>query len=297
MVRKGLPLPMHKLRGWTAQDSTVRPKAQDIAVPPFPPDAAWIGPEPAPVERLCARGPVIVHFVDVAHVSSVRTLPYLTAWAERYGTLGLSVIGVNSPRFSFTADPDKLRAAVAHLDLTLGFAIDSDYAAWHAYGCEGWPSLFLWGRGGALRWVHFGEGEYQGTEAVIRAELESASGAADGLPEPLEPLRPTDAPGALVAAPSDEVFPGGSISEPWLAAEGDPPLDIDYSAGEAWASVDGRGSLRVSLDGGPDAMIEVAAPGAYRLAGHARHESHRLSLRATPGLSVYSVGFAAGVPS
>ena len=168
----------------------MRPTAENIAVPPFPPDLAWIGPEPAPVERICARGPLLVHFVDVAHVSSVRTLPYVKAWGDRYGDPGLTLICVNSPRFPFTADPDRLRAALARLELDIPVAADSGYAAWHAYGCKGWPSLFLWGRGGVLRWVHFGEGEYQGTETVIRDEL---AGAGD-LPEPLSPLRPTDAP-------------------------------------------------------------------------------------------------------
>jgi hypothetical protein len=275
----------------------VRPKAQDIAVPPFPPDAAWIGAEPPAVERICARGPLLVHFVDAAHVSSVRTLPYLRAWRERYGDLGLTVVGVNSPRFSFTADPGKLAAALRRLGVGFPVAADSRYRIWHGYGCEGWPSLFLWGRGGALRWLHFGEGEYQETEAAIREELAGAHDAGGRLPDPIVPLRPSDAPGALVVPPSDEVLPGGSLSEPWLAAEGDPPLELAYAAGEAWASVDGRGSLGASLDGGPEAIIEVDAPGAYRLAVHERHESHRLSLRASPGLSVYSVGFAAGVPS
>ncbi len=272
----------------------MRPKTPDIAVPPFPPDTAWVGSEPPPVERICARGPLLVHFVDVAHFSSARTLPYLGAWAKRYGGLGLSLVGVNSPRFPFTADPANLRAALRRLDLELPFAIDSSYSVWHAYGCKGWPSLFLWGRGGALRWFHFGEGEYQGTEAVIREELESLHGADAELPDSTPPLRPSDAPGTLVARPSDEVFPGGSISEPWRVAGEDPPLELDYSAGEAWASVDGRGSLGASLDGGLETTIEVAAPGAYRLAGHAAHESHHLSLRASPGLSVYSIGFAAG---
>jgi hypothetical protein len=274
----------------------MRPDARNIAVPPFPPDIAWVGSEPGAVERICARGPLIVHFVDVAHVSSVRTLPYLKAWRGRYGDLGLTLIGVNSPRYPFTADLGKLRAALARLELDFPVADDSRYAAWHAYGCEGWPSLFLWGRGGALRWIHFGEGEYEGTEAVIREELRDGPGAGDALPEPLSPLRPTDASGALVAVPSDELYPGGSIAEPWVAAEGAPPLDVEYSAGEAWVSVDGRGSLGVSLDGGPQTAIEVGSPGAYRLAAHPCHETHRLALRASPGLSVYSVGFAAGLP-
>jgi hypothetical protein len=273
----------------------MRPKALDIAVPPFPPGTAWVGSEPQAVERICARGPLLVHFVDVAHFSSVRTLPYLSAWTKRYAGHGLSLIGVNSPRFAFTADAAGLRAALGRLDLDFPFAIDSAYAVWHAYGCEGWPSLFLWGKGGALRWFHFGEGEYQATEAAIQEELQRAHDDQLELPQPMAPLRPSDEPGALVARPSDELFPGGSISDPWRPAAAEPPLEIDYSAGEAWASVDGRGSLVVSVDGGPETTIEVATPGAYRLAGHPGHEAHHLSLRASPGLSVYSVGFAAGV--
>ena len=271
----------------------MRPDSSAIAVPPFPPGIAWIGSEPAAVERICAGGPLVVHFVDVAHPSSVRTITYLRAWAERYGGLGLSVIGVNSPRFPFTADPAKLAAALERLEVGFPFAADPAYEAWHSYGCEGWPSLFLWGTGGALRWYHFGEGEYRATEEAIRDELE---GAEDRLPEPMEPLRATDAPGAIVAVPSQEVFPGGSISEPWVAMADEPSLELDYAAGEAWASVDGIGSLTVSVDGARPSTVDVTAPGAYRLASHGHHEEHRLTLRASPGLDVYCVGFAAGVP-
>jgi hypothetical protein len=274
----------------------VRPGAPDIAVPPFPAGMTWIGAAPPPAERISARGPLLVHFVDVAHFSSVRTLPYLNAWAERYGGLGLSILGVNSPRFPFTANAGKLEAALARLDVRFPVAVDSRYELWHAYGCEGWPSLFLWGRGGVLRWFHFGEGEYLGTEEAIQEELRGLHGAGAELPEPLAPLRPSDAPEALVAAPSEEVFPGGSASEPWSATANGPRIELDYAAGEAWASVDGSGELSVALDGGPSTTIEVGAPGAYRLAGDPHHQRHHLSLRPSPGVSVYSVGFAAGVP-
>jgi hypothetical protein len=275
----------------------MRPDAQGIAVPPFPRGVDWIGGEPAAVERICAQGPLLVHFVDVAHASSVRTLPYLNEWVARYGDLGLSVVGVNSPRFPFTADPRKLEAALSRLRVTFPVAVDSRYELWHAYGCEGWPSLFLWGRGGALRWFHFGEGEYSGTEDAIREELGQGRAAGADLPEPLAPLRPSDAPGALVAVPSEEVLPGGSIEDPWTASDHDSRLELDYSAGESWASVDGRGSLEVSLDGGPGVTVAVDAPGAYRLTIHPHHSSHHLTLRASPGLRVYCVGYAAGVPA
>ena len=145
-----------------------------------------------------------------------------------------------------------------------------------------------------LRWVHFGEGEYQGTEAVIREEL---AGAGD-LPEPLSPLRPTDAPGRARRRAERGGVPRriavGAVGRGRRRAA---PASVEYSAGEAWATVDGRGSLGVSLDGADEVAIEVTAPGAYRLAAHPHHESHRLSLRASSGLSVYSVGFAAGLPS
>src|SRR3954447_17771703 len=176
----------------------VRPQAQNIAVPPFPPGTKWIGPEPRAVERICARGPLLVHFVDAAHLSSARTIPYVSAWEGRYRDLGLTVVGVNSPRFPFTADPGKLGAALGRLGVRFPVAADSRYEIWHAYGCTGWPSLFLWGVGGALRWFHFGEGEYAATEDAIQDELRADDPDLE-LPELLPPLRPCDAPGALVA--------------------------------------------------------------------------------------------------
>ena len=282
--------------GSTQQNTgAVRPEAIDIAVPPFPPRLPWLGKEPPPVDRICASGPLLVHFVDAAHLSSVRTIPYLNAWHERYSQRGLTVLGVNSPRFPFTGDEAKLAAALTRLGVEFPVGIDAEYRAWHDYGCEGWPSLFLWGKGGALRWFHFGEGEYTATEAAIQEELLAVSPGLD-LPQPLAPLRPSDAPDALVARPTDEVIPGDSTAQPWRATGPDDLLKVDYLAGGAWASVDGEGMLCVSLDGGPPRTIPVEAPGAYELTAHDRHESHQLSLTASSAIGIYAVAFAAGVP-
>jgi hypothetical protein len=274
----------------------VRPEVMDIAVPPFPPGLRWLGGDPPPVERICARGPLLVHFIDAAHLSSVRTLPYLAAWAERYSSHGLTVLGVDSPRFPFTGDEAKLASALRRLEVAFPVALDRDYLAWHDYGCEGWPSLFLWGKGGALRWFHFGEGEYAATEEAIQEELLAVSPTLD-LPEPVQPLRAIDAPGALVARPTEELLPGGSISEPWRATGAEDTLDFEYEAGGAWASVDGRGEVGVSLDGVPPQTVSVDAPGAYELSAHERHERHTISLTAAGDVSIYAVTFAAGLPS
>ena len=173
-------------------------------------------------------------------------------------------------------------------------ADDSGYAVWHDYGCRGWPSLFLWGQGGSLRWVHFGEGEYAATELEIQAELRALDPDL-APPEPLAPLRPTDAQGAMVAPPTEEVFPGGSPTDPWPGGSGE-PLELEYAAAGAHASVDGAGELRVALDGGPARTLTVEAPGLYDLALHERHERHALRLEAGAGVDVYSVSFSPGVP-
>jgi hypothetical protein len=273
----------------------VRPERPDIAAPPFPPSLAWIGPEPPAMERLTAAGPLLVHFLDFAQLNSVRTLPYLTAWAARYRDAGLNVIGVHSPRFAFTADPAVLAAGLERLGVDHPVAADFDYALWHDYGCEGWPSLFLWGRGGALRWFHFGEGDYEATERAIQDELRTTNGAAS-LPPPMVPLRPSDAAAAVVIAPTEEVLPGGSLSEPWSPTPERAAIELDYAAGGAFATVDGGGLLRVRLDDRSAESIVVEGPGLRELSTHERHEEHRLRIEASAGVRVWSVSFAAGVP-
>jgi hypothetical protein len=245
--------------------------------------------------ELTASGPVLVHFFDFAQLNSVRAMPYLIAWNDRYAGRGLTTLGVHTPRFAFSSEEERLAPALESLGVRHPVADDSHYQLWHDYGCRGWPSLFLWGQGGALRWFHFGEGEYEATETAIHEELRGI-GADGELPEPLAPLRGTDAPGALVAPPSEEVFPGGSETEPWRAQGDDDAIQIDYAAGGAHASVSGTGELRVTIDDGAPRSIEAAGGGLYDLVTHPGHESHRLRLEASDGIEVYSVSFSAGLP-
>ncbi len=245
--------------------------------------------------ELTAAGPVLVHFFDFAQLNSVRALPYVIAWDARYRDAGLTTLGVHSPRFSFTADRGGLAPALKRLGISHPVADDSRYGVWHDYGCEGWPSLFLWGQTGALRWFHFGEGEYTATEAAIVDELRGLDPDLDP-PPPLEPLRSSDAPEALVAPPSEEVLPGGSVSQPWRPPSASEPLVLDYEAGGAYASVDGSGELSVTLDRERERRVAAPGPGLYELAVHPRHQRHTIALRPGAGIELYSVSFAAGIP-
>jgi hypothetical protein len=273
----------------------VRPGRDDIAAPDLPDGLAWIGEAPGSMPMLSAGGPALVHFIDFAQLNSVRTLPYVGEWARRYREAGLRVIGVQAPRFPFGGDPEAVAVGLAALGVEFPVAIDAGHDLWSAYGCEGWPSLFLWGLGGALRWVHFGEGEYRATEEAIQAELGEID-ALRQLPEPLEPIRPGDAPGAEVLVPTAELFPGGSWERPWTAGADGEHLRAPYEAGGAFATVEGEGEIAVELDGEALATVAAERPGLRTLAEHPRHESHDLLLRPSPGLRIWSVSFAAGVP-
>ena len=184
-----------------------------------------------------------------------------------------------------------MAAGLARLGVEFPVAIDADRRLWHAYGCEGWPSLFLWKLGGALAWFHFGEGEYRATEEAIQAELREQD-ALQSLPDPMAPLRPGDAPGAKVMPPTPELFPGGSWEQPWEGEE----LEVPYEAGGAYVTVEGSGKLQLALDGSELAPIDIDGPGLYELSNHPGHESHRISLRPSSTIRILSVSFPAAMP-
>jgi hypothetical protein len=273
----------------------LRPERADIAAPVLPGRIRWIGGEAPVMAELTATGPVLVHFFDFAQLNSLRTLPYARAWHERYAPLGLTVLGVHSPRFRFTAERQAVDAGLAALALPYLVADDAGYSIWHDYGCRGWPSLFLWERGGALAWVHFGEGEYRATEEAIQ-ELLRADDVTVALPKPLDPLRATDAPGALVRPPSAEHFPGGSPAEAWEPSAERDAIDVEYEAGGAFVVADGSGVLRIALDDGEPTTVPISPAGLHTLAEHPRHEHHRARIEASPGARVWAISFAPGMP-
>jgi hypothetical protein len=269
----------------------MRPGKDNIAAPDLPEGLTWIGAEQRSMPSLTAAGPVLVHFLDYAQLNSIRTLPYLVEWDSRYREAGLTTIGVQAPRFPFGADAANVGLGLRELGIEFPVAIDAERELWHAYGCEGWPSLFLWSTGGALSWFHFGEGEYRATEEAIQDELRELD-ALRPLPEPMPPLHPTDAPDAKVMPPTEELFPGGSWEHPWTGEA----LDVEYEAGGAYATIEGQGTLTITLDGDDSDELQVNGPRLSKLSEHPRHEAHHLALKPAGEIRIWSLSFAAGLP-
>ena len=87
---------------------------------------------------------VLVEFWDFCRVNSLRTLPYLKAWHERYADAGLRIVQVHTGGFLPARSEDNVRRAVERLEIAWPVAIDSELEVWDIYGNQGWPARYLW---------------------------------------------------------------------------------------------------------------------------------------------------------
>jgi thiol-disulfide isomerase/thioredoxin len=159
----------------------------------------WLNSPPLTVAGL--RGKVVL--IDVwtyTCINWLRTLPYVRAWAEKYTTQGLVVIGVHSPEFGFEKNVDNVRRAAKDMRVDYPIAIDSDFAVWRALNNEYWPALYIVDAQGRIRHHQFGEGEYEQSERIIQQLLAEAGNASIG-----RNLVSVDARGAEVAADWDSL--------------------------------------------------------------------------------------------
>lgn len=278
-------------------------------MPDLPVEGTWIGDDPGKMAFLAAKGPVLVFFFDFSQLNSVRALPYVQEWHRRYAGHGLRVIGVQAPRFPSGAEPEAVAAGLERLGVSFPVIIDDQRILWEAYGCEGWPSLFVWGRGGRLKWFQFGEGEYRSTEEAIQATLggppdrcssdqegaaedreQAARQARPEMPEPMVPVRPSDVEGALVVSPGAELMPAGE--RPWTVTEDGDFIEVRYDGGGIHATAEGKGELSLVLDDGMPSAVKVDGPGLYTLAEHAVHGTHRIELTLKGSPEIWSFSFS-----
>ena len=238
-----------------------------ITAPPFPHDLQWVNVAPLRMDQQLGRL-VLVEFWDFCRPNSIRTLPYVRAWHERYARFGLRVIGVHSPGFEPSTDPDAVREAVARLGVPYPVVVDLRLEVWDLYGNQGWPARYLFDRSLTLVDYHYGEGAYDESERAI-VELLGVEAP------PFVPLRPEDAPGAVLAAQTADQ--PGAYSGP-------------YQAGGVWAVVSGSGTLRAN-----GTEIEVHGPGCLALVEHERHTAGVLALEVAGAATCHATCFTPGL--
>jgi hypothetical protein len=162
-----------------------------------------------------------------------------------------------------------VRETVARLGVVHPVMVDQDFMLWRDYENAGWPGRYLWGPDGMLADYHYGEGAYEECELAIGAALGVAL-------EPMAPLRPEDADGAVVAEPSPD--------------RTQPPFDGPYEAGGVWVVARGTGTLRVN-----GAAAALDWPGAHLVIEHGRHTAGELTLEPDGGVRIEAVCFTPGL--
>jgi hypothetical protein len=212
--------------------------------------------------------PVLVEFFDVCRVHSLRTLPYVRAWHERYAEDGLRVVSIHAPGFPPSFEEDVVRASVERLGIEHAVGLDHEFNLWQDFGNQGWPARYLFTGEQRLLEYHYGQGGYDETELAIQELLGVQH-------EVVAPLRPQDAPGADLVPPTPDQE--GAWSGP-------------YEAGAVWAVLEGPGT--VTVNGEP---LEIGWTGVHRLVEHPAHTAAVLELRLGPGVVCHGVQFEAGL--
>ena len=281
---------------------------------------AWLGSDPLTLAGL--RGKVVlVDFWTYSCINCQRTLPYLERWAADYGTDGLVVIGVHTPEFAFEHVEGNVRDNAARLGVTYPVALDDDYATWQAYDQQYWPAHYLVDQQGEVRQVHYGEGAYDETEALIRELLDAPAPTVQASPPPdLSGTTPGQSPETYLGAQrmgsiaNDDVTVGRPAT---FQSSGDPARDsfaldgtwtvededalagdgarlaYHFYAGRVFLVLGGEGTVDVTLAGDPAFHRTVAVTGSptlYTLYDEgARDDVLRLSF--SPGVQAYAFTF------
>jgi hypothetical protein len=248
----------------------VRAPVDHIVAPEFPATVPWVNVARLRMAQQLGR-PVLIEFWDFCRPNSLRTLPYLRAWHDRYAEAGLRVIGVHASGFPPSADPEQVTAAVARLGIEYPVMVDVDFELWQAYENLGWPARFLFNQQGMLFEYHYGEGAYAETERAIQELLGLDPAAHDTM----APVRPEDVPDVLLALQTDDV--AGAYSGP-------------YEAGAVWGVFSGEGT--VSVNGEP---VVVDHPGAYELIRHDVSTAGTLDLAVPDGVVCHATCFTPGL--
>jgi thiol-disulfide isomerase/thioredoxin len=243
------------------------PLANEGPLPDLGGAIGWLNSDP--LNRKSLHGKVVlVDFWTYTCINSLRPLPYLKHWAERYKDVGLVVIGIHTPEFSFEKEQPNVENAVRELKVAYPVAIDSNYRIWQAFNNEYWPAEYLIDGKGRIRYHHFGEGEYGESERIIQELLkENGAVALDG-----STVRVSGK--GVEAAPSEDVR--------------SPETYVGYRRGERFASPErlaqnspktysppvrpslNRWGLSGSWNIGGEGAVLAAAPGSIVFRFHSR---------------------------
>lgn len=147
---------------------------QPVDAPEFMQISNWINSKPLKMSEQRSNV-VLVEFWTYECINCFHAMPYTKEWYKKYKDKGLVVVGVHTPEYPEEYAPENVVKAINKFDIQFPVAQDNQYATWKVYGNQFWPALYLIDKKGKIVYRHFGEGNYQETESVIRKLLAEKS--------------------------------------------------------------------------------------------------------------------------
>ena len=148
-------------------------KSQFTKAPEFAQIGGYINtPNNSPITLSSLNGKVVLVYIwTYTCINSIRPMPYIDDWNQKYSKNGLVVVGVHSPEFQFEKNYTNVKDAVQRFGIAYPVLLDSEHGTWTTYGNNYWPRYYLIDSQGFIRYDHIGEGDYDQIEKSIRSLL------------------------------------------------------------------------------------------------------------------------------
>jgi cytochrome c biogenesis protein CcdA/thiol-disulfide isomerase/thioredoxin len=310
---------LKKVRGGRAQLAVVHKSKGGLpdygVAPRLHADGVWINTKPFTLEQQHGKV-VLIDFWTYSCINCLRTLPHLESWYARYHRQGLVIVGVHTPEFAFEHVASNVRAAVKRLGIKYPVVQDNRYKTWDNYANQYWPAEYLIDKTGHVRHTHFGEGEYDQTETLIRRLLGASGVRAQSEPDttPTGLMTPETYLGysrlanyvgsaispdvdASYKLPSDlpqnTLAYGGRwhVGGERIVALKNASLRLHFHAKNVYIVLGGRGTVRALVEGEPTRTLTVDAQRLYTVRSSTKTADAILELRFSPGVKAYSFTF------
>jgi thiol-disulfide isomerase/thioredoxin len=148
-------------------------KTQFKKAPEFAQISGFINtPNNSPITLSSLKGKVVLVYIwTYTCINSIRPMPYIDDWNQKYSNKGLVIVGVHSPEFTFEKNHANVNNAVKRFGINYPVILDSDHGTWNAYANNYWPRYYLIDTQGYIRYDHIGEGDYNQIEKSIQSLL------------------------------------------------------------------------------------------------------------------------------
>jgi cytochrome c biogenesis protein CcdA/thiol-disulfide isomerase/thioredoxin len=280
-------------------------------------------PHDKPLTIAGLKGKVIlIDFWAYSCINCQRSLPHIVNWYNNYKSLGLEVIGVQSPEYAFEKVPANVKDGAARFNIDYPVALDNHLSTWTNYRNRYWPADYLIDAKGIVRQVSLGEGGYGTTETHIRQLLLEAHPGETLPPQTdtqdttplagsitqesylsLGQMKNYGGPGPYTAGTRKFSFPD-NLAKDSFALDGDWHLSfngiktptgghirLNYHASQVRMVFGGTGTIKYTIHGKTYTQKIGGFPNSYELTQTPTIEQGTVDVSVSPGLTVYSFTF------